>query len=66
MNTPQINVDVKDKDKDKEDSTEHEEVNIYDNEQITMKENNDIKGVGYMVEKNLDGIEETHDQFSDE
>ena len=54
------------KDKDNKDSPEYKEVNVYHNEQITIKENSDIKGVGEILEKNLDGVEETHDQFLDD
>ena len=39
---------------------------MVENEKIPIKENSDIKGIGELLEKILDGVEEINDKCSDE
>ena len=64
VTAPQTNIDMQNKDK--EYSTEYKVLNIYENEQTTIKENSDIKEVREILENNWYDVEEIHDQFSDE
>ena len=59
-------INIHEKDEAKEDSRKDKEVNVAENKNIPIKENRDIAGIGELLEKNLDGVEEINCKCSDE